>query len=329
MKTVMIFGTFDGLHEGHRSLFRQAKKHGDFLIVVVARDTTVMLVKKRLPKYRECVRYAMLCGEEHVDKVVLGDEKDKYAVIRAHNPDVICLGYDQEKFVQKLYEKFPGEIVRLLPFQPEKYKSSKIEKEDHIYPAAKNVLRRHLFIKRTEIPLEKRKRDSQSIVSALFSLSEIRRASVIALYYPMRAEVDIRELLWKFLEEEKIVLVPLMKRGDQMIFSQITKETEFRKGEGGFRVPLHVSPYNGDIDVCIVPCVGFDARGNRLGRGKGCYDRISAEYLRTFFVGVAFEEQEVLCLPVESHDKRMDVLCTAEKGLPVIRRYDTLVTENA
>lgn len=328
MKTVMIFGTFDGVHEGHRALFRQAKEHGDFLIVVVARDTTVMSVKKHSPKYSEDIRYSMLFAEKNIDEVVLGDEKDKYAIIKNYNPDVIGLGYDQEKFVQKLYKKFPGEIVRLSAFQPERYKSSKMVKNENIYPRAKSILREHLLSKRREISLVKRVADSQVITHKILSLPEIKKAFVVALYYPMGAEVDTRKLLRELIKMNKVVLVPLVQKDGQTIFSQVTEKTEFSKGEHGYLVPLHASLYEGVIDVCVVPCVGFDIWGNRLGRGKGCYDRISEQYPEALFVGVAFEEQEVLCLPVESHDRPMDVFCTAENGLPVIRRYDTLVKEN-
>ncbi|MCH9030625.1 MAG: adenylyltransferase/cytidyltransferase family protein [Bacteroidetes bacterium] len=52
-RVVMIFGTFDILHKGHLNLFDQAKKHGDFLIAVIARDKTVVKVKDREPKHNE------------------------------------------------------------------------------------------------------------------------------------------------------------------------------------------------------------------------------------------------------------------------------------
>ena len=46
MKKVMVFGTFDGLHEGHLDFFRQAREYGDYLIVAVARDVNVKKIKK-------------------------------------------------------------------------------------------------------------------------------------------------------------------------------------------------------------------------------------------------------------------------------------------
>jgi len=73
MTTAMLFGTFDLLHPGHINLFKQAKKHADDLIIVVARDKTVKRIKSFLPALSEIDRKRNL---EHFDtsfKVMLGD----------------------------------------------------------------------------------------------------------------------------------------------------------------------------------------------------------------------------------------------------------------
>jgi len=53
---IMLFGTFDIFHEGHRDFLRQAREYGDYLIVVIARDETVKNVKGKLPRNNESVR---------------------------------------------------------------------------------------------------------------------------------------------------------------------------------------------------------------------------------------------------------------------------------
>jgi len=50
-KKVLVFGTFDGLHEGHKNFFKQAREFGDFLVVVVGRDSTIVKTKGRPPKF--------------------------------------------------------------------------------------------------------------------------------------------------------------------------------------------------------------------------------------------------------------------------------------
>ncbi|MFA5986051.1 MAG: adenylyltransferase/cytidyltransferase family protein [Parcubacteria group bacterium] len=135
MRKVMIFGTFDGIHEGHRDFFRQASEHGDHVMAVVARDKTVHAVKGKMPVCDECERIAAMLRVDEIDDVIFGYEgDDKLQVIRDHTPDVILLGYDQEAFVNELYdfierEKMACTIVRGQSFHPEKYKSSLINEQ--------------------------------------------------------------------------------------------------------------------------------------------------------------------------------------------------------
>ena len=121
----MCFGTFDGLHQGHLSYFKQAKKLGDCLMVVVARDINVEKIKGRLPRQNEQIRLNAVAKLSFINEVCLGNAKDRMAVIRKFKPDVIALGYDQEADTEKLQAEFPDiKIVRLKAYQPEKYKSS-------------------------------------------------------------------------------------------------------------------------------------------------------------------------------------------------------------
>lgn len=93
----MVFGTFDGLHEGHRFFLREAKKHGEYLIVVVAPDSVVEKLKNRSPRAPHSVRRAALLAEHLADEIVFGDETlGSWNVLTSHTPDIICLGHDQE-----------------------------------------------------------------------------------------------------------------------------------------------------------------------------------------------------------------------------------------
>lgn len=133
MKKVMIFGTFDGLHPGHESLFAQASEHGDWVIAVVARDATVQRVKGRLPLRDEADRLAELLSHDLIDDVVLGYDHDNVMqVIRDHAPHVLLFGYDQASFVDcaiMLREKGEADfiVVWAKPFHPHIYKSSIID----------------------------------------------------------------------------------------------------------------------------------------------------------------------------------------------------------
>lgn len=132
MKKVMAFGSFDVLHKGHEAYLNQAKRYGDFLIVIVARDNNIAKFKGRKPKNNENYRLEPIKKLSFVDEAVLGNKDDILKVLEEYKPDVICLGYDQrtmgeEKLKEELKKRnLKAEIVRAKPYKEDIYKSSKI-----------------------------------------------------------------------------------------------------------------------------------------------------------------------------------------------------------
>ncbi|OGY26366.1 MAG: hypothetical protein A2Z24_01115 [Candidatus Woykebacteria bacterium RBG_16_44_10] len=131
MKKVMTFGTFDILHNGHLSFFRQAKKLGDYLIVVVARDKFVKKEKGKPPKNGERFRVRAVRNLGFVDKTLLGSRVHNfYRTIRTYQPDMIALGYDQKPSVRDLKKGLRRHrlrdigVVRLWSYRPNIFKSS-------------------------------------------------------------------------------------------------------------------------------------------------------------------------------------------------------------
>lgn len=121
----MVFGTFDIIHPGHLYFLKQAREQGNYLIIVVAKDETVKILKGRAPLNNEKERQKNLKNTNAAEKVVLGGKGDKYNVIRRYSPNCICLGYDQKFFIDSLEKEFPKiSIIRLKAFRPNIYKSS-------------------------------------------------------------------------------------------------------------------------------------------------------------------------------------------------------------
>lgn len=130
-KKVLVMGAFDVLHKGHLSLFEQAAKLGDEVHVIVGRDKTIEKVKGEKPWDSEEERLRKVGEAPFVTKAHLGRLDDKFLTVKDHDPDLICLGYDQmdEKMLAEKLKKRGIEcpIVRLKPFEPHKYKSTIIK----------------------------------------------------------------------------------------------------------------------------------------------------------------------------------------------------------
>lgn len=117
MVKIMATGTFDLLHMGHIYYLKEAKKLGDKLVVVVARDSTVRKLKHE-PVTPEEMRIGIVRELKMVDEAVLGYEDDMYAVVKEIKPDIIALGYDQihdEKKIENELKKrnLDAQVVRL------------------------------------------------------------------------------------------------------------------------------------------------------------------------------------------------------------------------
>ncbi|MFH1063779.1 MAG: adenylyltransferase/cytidyltransferase family protein [Candidatus Woesearchaeota archaeon] len=131
-KKILAFGTFDIFHPGHEFFLREAKKQGEHLSVVLARDDTVNKVKGVPTVNDELARLAMIKSLDYVDYACLGSEDNKYEIITELKPDIIFLGYDQNAFVDGLSgfldkNGISCKVLRLKDsLKPEVYKSSKL-----------------------------------------------------------------------------------------------------------------------------------------------------------------------------------------------------------
>jgi 5-formyltetrahydrofolate cyclo-ligase len=145
----------------------------------------------------------------------------------------------------------------------------------------------------------------------------VHRGRALAGYMPMRTEIDP---LPAMAAHQGVVCVPIIVGAGQALrFREWSPGCAMVAGEFGALIPAEgawVEP-----DVLIVPLVGFDSRGYRLGYGGGFYDR-TLEGLRAhrpvLAVGFAFAGQEMDTVPIEATDQKLDVIVT-ENGVRVVR----------
>ena len=176
----------------------------------------------------------------------------------------------------------------------------------------KKDLRKQLKKIRKEIDCKKEK--SQIIVNKIINLDVYKKAKVIALYKAMEDEVNIDDLINKSLNDRKIVLLPKIYN-KEMFFLQSNQKTKFEKSSYNILEPEWDNEkeyYTGNISLIIVPGLGFDLNKNRIGYGKGYYDK----YLKRndgYKIGICFDEQIVKTIPIDFNDVKMDLIITEKK----------------
>jgi 5-formyltetrahydrofolate cyclo-ligase len=184
--------------------------------------------------------------------------------------------------------------------------------------ARKVALRERMIAARAGLSPGERAAASLAIASRLESLPAWSGARTVALYAPIGAEVDTAELALRAISGGKRVVWPrLAPSGKAMEFAACAA-ADLVAGPARACEPPPSSPSvpAGEIDLVAVPGVAFDARGGRLGRGRGHYDASLARFRPgAFRVGLAFESQVVAAVPAEPHDERLDAIVTETRVL--------------
>lgn len=169
------------------------------------------------------------------------------------------------------------------------------------------------------IPPERRAEASAAAARRLLDQSEWKNSKSVLLYIPLEGEVDLLACAAEARRAGKLLALPRYLP-DQAIYCAALHQGEMmdlKKGPFGVLEPpvnAPVVPLN-RLDLVLVPGLGFDPAGRRLGRGKGFYDRLLAEAAGVK-CGVAMDEQIVPELPEEPHDVAMNFILTPTQWLP-------------
>jgi 5-formyltetrahydrofolate cyclo-ligase len=178
----------------------------------------------------------------------------------------------------------------------------------------KKQLRKQLIDRVRKMSSSEKQNASESICSQLSSIASITQADSIFTFLPRTDEVDLRALIALWIDESRTVCVPLVDweaktmRGGLLTSLDQNALVETRHG---IQEPKAKHPLPSDcLDVVLVPGVGFDSAGGRLGRGGGFYDRFLANLRPPIVIGVCFEEQIVEVVPRDPHDQSMSAVVT-------------------
>ncbi len=185
----------------------------------------------------------------------------------------------------------------------------------------KKELRQRLRSLLSSITPEQRHARSNRACRLLMDQPEYQRAEVIMLFLSLPTEVETSTLVRQAWEDRKRVLAPRVSWDQRrMIPVEIRSlEQDVVQTVTGPPEPIKGVPFPVEyIDLVIVPGLGFDLLGNRLGRGRGFYDRFLAQAeFQALSAGLAFEDQVVPTLPIGPNDMQVDMLATDQK----VRRF--------
>lgn len=172
----------------------------------------------------------------------------------------------------------------------------------------KQELRKQVRAVKRAVPLAEKILRSQPVMQQVAQLDAFRKASTVLLYWSMDDEVYTHDFVNNWYKD-KCLLLPCVD-GDDLLLRRYTGPDSLQPGPQ-FGIPEPVGPVFDELDkieMIIVPGVAFDRHNNRMGRGRGFYDRLLKTTPNAVKVGVAFDFQMFDEIPVEPFDVPMDAV---------------------
>ncbi|MEX2562596.1 MAG: 5-formyltetrahydrofolate cyclo-ligase [Nitriliruptoraceae bacterium] len=149
---------------------------------------------------------------------------------------------------------------------------------------------------------------SEAVASRLITLPEITHAHVVMIYGAAPDEIDPQGCEQPLRDRGARITYPRVE-GNRLMVVEVAANSAFSTGFAGIQEPLGPPTDPQTVDVVVVPGLGFDRTGRRLGQGKGYYDQLLPT-MRAIRIAVAFDEQIVDEIPTDAHDQAMDVIVT-------------------
>ncbi|MBI5190144.1 MAG: 5-formyltetrahydrofolate cyclo-ligase [Nitrospirae bacterium] len=185
----------------------------------------------------------------------------------------------------------------------------------------KAAIRHELLARRDALTQDDRHAASDTVSDRLRGEGEYKAAKAVLLYVSFRSEVGTRGLIEAALKDGKTVIVPKVDRKAHRLklfeIKDVTRDLE--AGYMGIYEPVeHTTRLAGpkEVDLVVLPGVGFDEAGRRLGYGGGYYDRLLEELKPgAGLIALAFEAQIVEEIPAEPHDKRVGKVVTEKRTI--------------
>jgi 5-formyltetrahydrofolate cyclo-ligase len=179
--------------------------------------------------------------------------------------------------------------------------------------------RAELLTRRGRLTRGERNRAAESLTERLLATVDLGAYAVLGFYWPIRGELDLRDVARRHVAAGGLAALPVVVQKDAPVeFWQWTHGAPMQRGLWNIPVPAQrrvVTP-----DVLLIPLVGYDAAGYRLGYGGGYYDRtIATTVPRALRIGVGYDDTELATIHPQPHDMAMNVIVTERRVLDFAR----------
>ena len=183
---------------------------------------------------------------------------------------------------------------------------------------SKKDIRKYVLEKREHLTAKEWEEKSRSIYEKVVSHPFFLNADTVYCYIDYRKEVGTREIIKKAWEDKKKVAVPKVE-GDKMSFYFIQEFADLKEGYRGIPEPEPIFPAKDEnaseqtssVLVCV-PGAAFDKHCNRIGYGKGYYDKFLSLHKHYHTMALCFACQMIELIPAESYDIRPEIVITEE-----------------
>ena len=179
--------------------------------------------------------------------------------------------------------------------------------------------RKHFFALRKSIDENERKQKSLDICNKIISLPEFSSCDALFIYAPIKSEADPTPLFEEAKKRGISVAFPISVTSTFTLdFRFINSIDELNVGAYGIREPSTNAKkaFFSKSSICVVPALAFDVSGNRLGYGKGFYDRFLNDF-SGLSIGITYSELKCNKLPAESTDIPVDIIITDKESVKI------------
>ena len=151
--------------------------------------------------------------------------------------------------------------------------------------------------------------DAEYSKTVVNKLQNLIKDKIVCTYIPLENEININ----MHLKGQSVLSTTCIKDGEIKI---CIYEGPFEKNSFNVYQPINLKIID-NVDIFLVPGVGFDIKGTRLGKGRGIYDKLLADYLNSTFIGITDKNHIVDEIPFENHDIQMHSLLTQDEFIDI------------